>query len=733
MITIKAVILAGGTGTRLRPVTLGMPKPMSRVLDVPLIAHNIELLKKHGFNDVFVTLKYLPRMITDYLGDGSRLGVNIEYVYEKEALGTAGGVKKCFERCRDSLLVMSGDAATDCDLTELISFSKERGASVGIAVVSGPDPLEYGSVFVEADGRITRFSEKPSRGAVCGELINTGIYYLTRRVLNAIPEGRCDFAKDVFPALLSEHERLYAWRSECYWLDVGTCEALRRANMDALGGKIYEYRKTDRAGVIEPSFISKKAVVEDGSEIGPYAVIGEGSHIGSGAKIRSSVLCSAKVGRDADISGSILCENSVVGDGASVGPGCVLGEGSEVGAGSCLGGKTALWPGRIIPAGSSISGSDRLQKKYFIEFDAEGRVCGDASSLTADLAFSLGRAAASISARILYASERDSASQAMAACFAAGAASAGAMAALCDSSCAASLAYACYLFSSAGLFVSDASTEPTLTFFGPDGYRLERDAQRRLEASEGSFHLSKTGSITSFTGTDEALISMSKRLGEMPLYAKINGSCPSSRLLSRIAAVSAEPPFVFSISRDGFSLSIADKTGERMSHAELLCALTYSELKSGKKTVILPEDAPFAAFQLADGFGASVLVRGRDRIAPELPDRSRDGFFLASGLAPLLDKASSVAEIKSMIPLFFTAELNFDSGIDAAALLRRAVETESFGECSTGNGLTARYGRGHIRIIPAGGTALRVRAECSEMEAAQELAADAAEILKKLI
>ena len=733
VVIIKAVILAGGTGTRMRPVTLGIPKPMARVLDIPLIVHNIELLRIHGLTEVFITLRYLPRAITEYLGDGSSFGVNIEYVYEKDALGTAGGVRKCFERCREPLLVMSGDAATDCDLSEFISFCEKRRASAGIAVVSGPDPLEYGSVFIEKDGRIKRFSEKPSRDAVCGELINTGIYFLTEHVLQSIPEGRCDFANDVFPALLLRRERLYAWRSECYWLDVGTCEALKRANMDALSGKIYVFQEDNRAGVIEPSYISDKAIIEDGAEIGPYAVIGEGSHIGSGAKIESCVICSAKVGRDAALFDSFICENSEVGEGASVGPECVLGEGSEVGAGSCLGEGTVLWPGRIIPRGSRISGSNTLPKRYFIEFDGEGRVFGDSSSLTADFAFSLGRAAASISPVILYSSEPDHASQTMAACFAAGAASAGAGTTHCDASCAASLAFACFLYSSPGLFVSNASAAPAVSFFGPDGYPIDREAQRRLEASDGSYLFSGSGSISSFTGIDDALIASAKRSGETELCARVSGISKASAMLSRITVNEDESPFILSISRDGFSLSLSDAAGETMSHAELLCALTYYDLKSGKRTIILPENSPFAAFRLAEEFNAKVFVRGIDKIPAEVQDRSRDGFFLASALAPILDKAANVAQIKALLPPFYTAEADIDTGVDVKALLRRAVENEVFPQCSTSRGLNGRYGTGHIRIKPAGGDILRVCAECSDMEAARELAADAADKLKKLI
>jgi hypothetical protein len=372
-------------------------------------------------------------------------------------------------------------------------------------------------------------------------------------------------------------------------------------------------------------------------------------------------------------------------------------------------------------------------KKFFIAFDNSGRIFGDASTLTADVAFSLGRAVASISPRILYSSSRDHASQSMAACFAAGAASSGARAALCDSSCAASLAYACMLYLSPGLFVSGASVSPTLYFYGSDGYPLERELQRKLEAGESSFNISQRGTITSFTGTDEALIAAAKRSDDNSFSAKIQGLTPASRILSRIVGKEADDsPFQLSISGDGFLLSLSDAFGAKLKQAELICALAYNEIESGKNYLVLPEDAPYSALKLAREHGLKVYIRGKDQIPFEIPDKSRNGFFLASALAPLLKNANNATEIRSLLPTFSTAELDFDPGPESRFLLRRAVESKCFGECTTSNGITAEYGGGYIRIVPTIGSILQIRAECADMEAAKELAADTAELLKKL-
>ncbi len=739
MIFIKAVIMAGGTGTRLRPVTLGIPKPMARVLDMPLIGHNVMLLKKYGLKDIFVTLRYLPREITDYLGDGSGFGVNIEYVREDEPLGTAGGVRKCFDRCREPLLVLGGDAAVEIDLNEFIRFHYESFASATIAAVKGPDPHEYGTIFASPDGRITGFSEKPSRRAVCGELINTGIYLLGEKVLEALPSGRSDFAKDIFPNLLERGERLFIWESRGYWLDVGTCEALLKANRDALDGKIYSYalpKAPDGVTVRMPSYISANASIKPGSVIGPYAVIGEGCEIEDGATVRSSVLCSAHVGRDAIVDGAILCRGACIGDGTSAGPECVLGENSQTGKGCFLGEGSVLWPGRSIPSGASVSGAlNGGPKRFFVEFDEDGRIFGDQSSLTCDLAFSLGRASAAISTRILYSSESDPSSQAMAACFAAGAASGGARATLCDSCCAATLAHSCYLYSAAGLFVSDAAGSPVLSFFGPDGYALVRDAQRKLEAADGAFYVCPSGAISSFTGTNTAHIAAARRFSRKPAFkVKAAPYGYPAKLISEIYSdKKRERPFSFAISRDGFSLTLSDADGSRMNHGELICGVVYREILDGKRELILPDNAPFAARRFAEESGAKVYIRGRDLIPAELPDMTRDGIFIAAALYPLLEKFENVTELRAVLPEFSAAECSFETDEDTRALLRRAATSGYFGSCETYNGLRSEYKGGHIHIMPSGISSIRISAECADYEMASELAADAADTLKKLM
>ena len=200
---MKAVVMAGGEGTRLRPLTSNQPKPMVPIVGKPCMEHIIELLKQHGFEEVIVTVAFLPQAIRSYFGDGESLGLEMDYSVEEQPLGTAGSVGLAKERLTDTFLVISGDALCDVDLTALIETHRAKGAAVTIGLKSVDNPLEFGIVVTDDDGRVERFLEKPSWGQVFSDTINTGIYVLEPEVLRHIPDDRpYDFSKELFPHLL---------------------------------------------------------------------------------------------------------------------------------------------------------------------------------------------------------------------------------------------------------------------------------------------------------------------------------------------------------------------------------------------------------------------------------------------------------------------------------------------------------------------------------------------------
>ena len=199
---MKAIIMAGGSGTRLRPLTCTMPKPMARIMNKPVMEHITELLKKHGITDIGVTLRYLPESIKEYFGDGSAFGVNFTYFTENEPLGTAGSVMACSGFLNEDFLVISGDSFTDFNLSEAIAFHKEKEAEATLILHSVDVPIEYGVVVTEKDGKICRFLEKPDWSRVFSDTVNTGIYILNPSVFDGVTQKSPDFSKDIFPKLL---------------------------------------------------------------------------------------------------------------------------------------------------------------------------------------------------------------------------------------------------------------------------------------------------------------------------------------------------------------------------------------------------------------------------------------------------------------------------------------------------------------------------------------------------
>ena len=232
---MKAVILSGGAGTRLREISGDCPKPMMPLLGKPLLEHTVSLLRENGFNRLCVTLHYQPEIIRQFLGNGERFGVSIEYRMETEPLGTAGAVRNCRSFIgEDAVLVMSGDSACDYDLASLF---RSHSAGVTIALAVHAEPLAYGLVVTDRTGRVTGFVEKPAWERVVTDHVSTGIYVLSPDVLDRVPEGvRYDFAKDLFPRLLAEGVPLYGRIMEGYWCDIGTPRAYYQCNLDAIDG-----------------------------------------------------------------------------------------------------------------------------------------------------------------------------------------------------------------------------------------------------------------------------------------------------------------------------------------------------------------------------------------------------------------------------------------------------------------------------------------------------------------
>jgi mannose-1-phosphate guanylyltransferase / phosphomannomutase len=323
--------MAGGEGTRLRPMTANQPKPMLPVVNRPIMEHVLRLLKRHGFTDTVVTVQFLASLVRNYFGDGEDFGMSLQYATEEAPLGTAGSVRNAADALTgEPFLVISGDALTDLDLSALVKFHKRNGAAVTVALSRVPNPLEFGIVIAAEDGRIQRFLEKPSWGQVFSDTVNTGIYVMEPDVLAEVPAGEVwDWSADVFPRLLERGVPLYGWVGEGYWEDVGSHESYLKAQADVLSGRV--------AADIDGFEVSPGVWVGEGAEVDPDAmltgplVIGEYAKVEGGATLREyTVLGSNVVVKEgAFLHRAVVHSNVYIGQGVNL-RGCVIGKKTDV-------------------------------------------------------------------------------------------------------------------------------------------------------------------------------------------------------------------------------------------------------------------------------------------------------------------------------------------------------------------------------------------------------------------
>jgi len=373
---MKAVVMAGGEGSRLRPLTIGRPKPMVPIVNRPVMEHILLLLKRHGITEVVVTLQYLANVIQDYFGDGSSLGMRLYYSVEDVPLGTAGSVKQAERLLDETFLVISGDALTDYDLTSIIDYHRRKGSVATLTLTHVANPLEYGVVITDGDGHITRFLEKPSWSEVISDTINTGIYVLEPEVLRRCPAGQSfDFSHDLFPQLLSDGQPIYGYVPEGgYWTDVGTIEEYVRACFDTLEGKVrVETGDEERhngvwrgqhadiaadARISGPVYIGSHAHVGAGAVIEGPTVIADNSTIAARARVsRSLVQRRCYIGERSEMQGAIVGEQSVLKNNVMLFEGAVIGDSCTIDEGAVIGADVKLWPNKEIEAGAQVSSS----------------------------------------------------------------------------------------------------------------------------------------------------------------------------------------------------------------------------------------------------------------------------------------------------------------------------------------------------------------------------------------
>ena len=406
---MKAVIMAGGFGTRLRPLTCNLPKPMTPMGNRPMMHHIVNLLKGLEIREILSLLYYQPESISGYFGNGSAFDIEMFYVQSEADYGTAGSVRNASEFLDERFIVISGDVLTDIDLREALAFHEEKNAKATLVLTRVPDPLAFGVVMTNDEGKITRFLEKPQWGEVFSDTINTGIYILEPEVLEMIPyQQDFDFSKDLFPAMLENDMGLYGYVAEGYWRDVGNLEEYQAAHLDILSGNVkvempgkkHEgVRVEEKAEIADDvtfegnSMVGKGAVIEPGAKI-INSVIGPGVHVGAKATLRDTVVWQgSRIGRGAQLSDDVICSEVVIGDEVIVAEKVFIADRCVIGDGARLLPNIKLWPDKEIESRSTVSASLVWADRWSRELFTNARITGLSNvEMTPEFAAKLGSA-----------------------------------------------------------------------------------------------------------------------------------------------------------------------------------------------------------------------------------------------------------------------------------------------------------------------------------------------------
>ena len=762
---MKAIIMAGGEGSRLRPLTCGRPKPMVPLMDRPVLSYSLELLRRHGIREAAATLMYLPECVTSWLGDGARFDMNVRYYIEETPLGTAGSVRQARDFLDETFVVLSGDGVTDCDLTAAYQWHKRQGALATIVIKHVENPLEYGVVIADSDGRVKRFVEKPGWGEVFSDTVNTGVYIIEPQVLDMIPENvPCVFSRDLFPKLLARGDGLYAWTMSGYWCDIGDAAAYLKAHVDAMDGRInlnvncrpggvlrMPGARVDRGAVLEgPCFIGEDAVIEAGARVGAYSVVGARSVVSAGASLKRAVLWEdAHIDRGAQVRSCVLTDGARMEAGSAAFEESVLGEGAVLGENASLMPGVKIWPGKSVGAGLKLDSN--------VVWGSTSRPIFRDGALSVDTpaaAMRAAEAAASVMKmrRVLLGRACSSSAQAGMLAIQAGFMAQGVQ--VYDGGCAArpqlhwqqtqlSLEAAAHFDGQALRFYDErgaeigASTRRSIeSALQRQDYARAFSQGARPPVNAGRSDLGYIGALSRAVDRDilrrdappialyapaEQLLSLSERAFEQA------GLCVRAEWEEEMMELSPGEIGVW-LSEDGESMTLADESG-CLSESESQLMLVWAALESGLEPV-LPSIWTHAAEELAARYGKGVVRVSGERTAfmRALLDQDErlyrlffDGIYAAMVCIALLAKYDLTLRewthaMPSMSRSMRSIPMSFQ---DRGRILRVFAEDEE-----ENGGVSLDKNGAWAAVVPSGDRPeCRVVAEAADMEAADELCA----------
>lgn len=506
---MKAVVMAGGFGTRIQPLTTSVPKPMIPVFNKPMMEYIILSLKKAGIKEMAVLLYFKPDVIKKHFGDGSSLGVNIRYFTPDDDYGTAGAVKKAEKFLNERFIVVSGDLVTDFNIPEIIGYHEAKGSKATITLTSVSDPLQFGVVITDGEGKIVRFLEKPGWGEVFSDTINTGIYVFEPEILSFIPENKpFDFSKDLFPSIMSSGTPIYGFNAKGYWRDVGNPDSYRTSLQEITSGMVkldFEgEKKVFDTGVLyhgknfkmdKSAKISGLVVASDCCSIGENASVtdscmGKGCSVGEGASVKGSILWdNVSVGDKSKLVNSVICDNVLIGGKVKSENGVIIAENTKVGSGVVFEKDVMVWPDKQIEEGSIVSSNLIWGDKWKNSIFEGGKVSARTNmELSSEMAAKLGAAFGSLlpqGVRILISRDYHKASRMLKRSFLGGLLSTGVNAVDLQMSTLPAMRYKLSTFGEVGgVHFRQSPNDPTHTeilFFDESGDNLDSGAEKNLE------------------------------------------------------------------------------------------------------------------------------------------------------------------------------------------------------------------------------------------------------------
>lgn len=757
---MKAVVMAGGEGTRLRPLTCTAPKPMIKIMGKPVIGYIIDLLSENGFDEIAVTVRYRAEDIENYIDSLNIKGIKISCVEETQVLGTAGSVKNAAKNWDEPFLVISGDCICDFDLKKIMKNHKKIMADATIVCKQVEKTEEYGTVVLSDSGSVEGFCEKPDWRHASSNLANTGIYVLNPAMLDLVPDGKIyDFACDLFPQMMSSGKRLFGCSAEGYWCDIGDLKSLRECIGHIMDNKVNTYIPKSSRGIfvkqnlpdgdyniVPPVYIGKNVSIGQGSTIGPYTVIEDNVTVGNSTRIKKSVvLPNSSVCENCDIIGSIIGEkclvkpNSVCLEGSCIGDGCIIGGGTTVSN------NVLVWPEKKVPYRSVIINNLRDGK---CEFDLIGEygISGETfTEISCEKCCRLGEALAgsSFGKNIGIGYDTSKSSKALAMAVMSGLIAGGSKISdfgECVESQMGFFVSFCALDS--GIYICADPHTAHISLFGQYGLPLyrkyERELENRYKRSDyrccNGVECNEVHDMSSVAEIYEGQLISAAGSSISGAAANIKSTNPMIKALVDkcfyLLGCTKNSAPEFNVDYSGKTACARDENADSVPYDRLLTLCAMHTFADGDD-IAVPFDAPMCLDKLAEKYDCSIYRIGESSMtdySQSMATCARHCMWAFDGVALcfkvigiMRNRKKQLCELLKEIPVYAIRSKIIAPDVSPAMLA-------SILGINTGNdtqGLRKSVKRGYVTVSGTGaGRLIRILAEADTMEAAQEICAE---------